>query len=53
MVNNVVKLSILLKTFPKVLRLSCFDFRKTSGQLRVQNGGVRAARIIRRSQDEP
>ena len=27
--------------------------RVTSGKSRVQNGGVRAARIIRQSQDEP
>ena len=27
--------------------------RVNSGELRVQNRGVRAARIIRRSQDEP
>ena len=30
-----------------------FLARVTSSQSRVLNGGVRAARIIRRSQDEP
>ena len=43
MINNIVKLSGYIFMLARV----------NSGESRVQNGGVRAARIIRRSQDEP